>query len=167
MLQAKGFSLIELMVVIAIVAVLSGIAVPFYKEHIVRSQVSKFLPLMESIKTEVVTTHDKGVRFTSSVYKVIYDVGDTGKPAGIDFLYIGYYGVVDMRLDGAYFGLESNPWILLVPIENQGTIKWTCAYHVSMDVSMIKYLPSICQQVISRSIGFTSSNGLSYGADVL
>lgn len=42
-----GFSLIELMVVIAIVAVLSAVALPAYKDYIIRSKIASTLPVAE------------------------------------------------------------------------------------------------------------------------
>jgi hypothetical protein len=117
---------------------------------------------MDSVKTEVISLHDSGTNFTNTVYKVIYPDGNPNNPPGIYWLYIGYYGSVDLRLDGAYLGLNADPWLMLVPKENQGIITWTCSYHISMDTSLTKYLPSMCDQVISVGIGFSSSNGLSY-----
>ena len=51
--KQKGFTLIELMVVIAIIAVLAAIAIPQYQDYIARSQVSEAFSLMEQGKTSV------------------------------------------------------------------------------------------------------------------
>lgn len=51
--KQKGFTLIELMVVIAIIAVLAAIAIPQYQDYIARSQVSEAFSLMEQGKTGV------------------------------------------------------------------------------------------------------------------
>lgn len=52
--KQKGFTLIELMVVIAIIAVLAAIALPQYQDYIARSQASEAFALMEQGKVGVV-----------------------------------------------------------------------------------------------------------------
>ncbi|PTO79328.1 pilin [Vibrio splendidus] len=47
----KGFTLIELMIVVAIIGVLSAIAVPAYKDYVTKSQVSSALATIKSLVT--------------------------------------------------------------------------------------------------------------------
>ena len=49
----KGFTLIELMIVIAIVGILAAIALPAYQNYVVRSQVTEGLALMDGVKTAI------------------------------------------------------------------------------------------------------------------
>jgi prepilin-type N-terminal cleavage/methylation domain-containing protein len=53
-----GFSLIELMVVIAIVAVLAAVAVPSYKDYMTRSRFAALMPLLDSYKTHIVELYN-------------------------------------------------------------------------------------------------------------
>ncbi|MGC9461867.1 pilin [Vibrio genomosp. F10] len=49
--KQKGFTLIELMIVVAIIGVLSAIAVPAYKDYVTKSQASSALATIKSLVT--------------------------------------------------------------------------------------------------------------------
>ncbi len=49
----QGFTLIELMIVVAIIGILAAIAIPAYQDYTIRSQVTEGLSLASSVKTGV------------------------------------------------------------------------------------------------------------------
>ena len=53
----KGFTLIELMIVVAIIGILAAVALPAYQDYTIRAKVSEGLVLASALRTAIVETH--------------------------------------------------------------------------------------------------------------
>ena len=49
----KGFTLIELMIVVAIIGILAAVAIPAYQDYIARAQMAEAMNLTDGLKTAV------------------------------------------------------------------------------------------------------------------
>ena len=74
----KGFTLIELMIVVAIIGILAAIAIPAYQDYTVRSQVTEGLSLADAVKTGVA----ESLANTGNWPVALANAGITNPPAG-------------------------------------------------------------------------------------
>ena len=141
----KGFTLIELMIVIAIVGVLAVVALPAYQDYTARAQMSEALTLAEGQKSAVVEYYsDKGTFPTSNQaagiaaastitgnYVKSVEVGIDGNDAKI---------TATMKSSGVNKDI-SGKTLILVGKQNAGSFDWTCKKGSVDD----KFLPSSCR----------------------
>jgi type IV pilus assembly protein PilA len=79
----KGFTLIELMIVVAIIGILAAIAIPAYQDYTIRSQVTEGLNLASSVKTSVAEYYaNYGTWPTALVGNAAGQLGFTAAPTG-------------------------------------------------------------------------------------
>lgn len=74
-----GYTLIELMIVIAVIGILSAIAVPYYQEYITKAQVSEAFNMMYGLKTSVATNLQQGTCFSNGAITATHADALNGK----------------------------------------------------------------------------------------
>ncbi|MGB5179952.1 MAG: pilin [Gammaproteobacteria bacterium] len=142
MKQQKGFTLIELMIVIAIIGILAAIAIPAYQDYIVRSKVSEGLNMAGAAKLAVAETHDSNGGYPS-VDNVSYGLPTDTSISGTYVTSINANagdGVITITYFNTHADVNGNT-VTLTPTAGTGSMKWVCA---STSIPK-KYLPANCR----------------------
>ena len=148
----KGFTLIELMIVVAIIGILAAIAIPAYQNYTIRAQITEGLSLADGWKTGIAeyyantggwanTTDLQGTAASSSKYvSSINAVGGTIK--------ITYGGAVNSKVSGSVLALtpytdSNNDVIWQCGTGSTGSAASSAGSAVTSSVSA-QYLPTAC-----------------------
>jgi len=139
--EQQGFTLIELMIVVAIIGILAAIAIPAYQDYTIRAQISEGLTLAGGAKAALSEYYfDRGAWPTDNDEAGLADKHDIiGK-------YTEHVEVEDNVIE-IKFGYDAHTTIFdekieLTAFDNDGSISWSCA---SAGTIQAKHLPSACR----------------------
>ncbi len=136
----QGFTLIELMIVVAIVGILAAIAIPAYQDYTVRAKVTEGLSLANSAKILVEDTFTSGgatamASIASAWVSPSTAIVTSVAPAATT-------GVITITY-AAGAGPMSTQTITLTPVLSAGQpITWTCAVNLATND---RYVPQNCR----------------------
>jgi type IV pilus assembly protein PilA len=130
----KGFTLIELMIVVAIIGILAAVALPAYQDYTIRARVSELVLAASGFKTSIAEKAAADGTLASS------GVGLTVNTAGrVSNGSVTNAGVITVGGDSAEIG--TNVTIILTPSLNNGKVIWAC----TSGSSIYQYVPSECR----------------------
>lgn len=135
----KGFTLIELMIVIAIVGILASIAIPSYRDYVLKTRVSEGMSLASGPKTGVTEHFDVTGTWPANNAEAGLDA-----PATISGDSVSSVVVAGNQITVTYQGEGLNGDTLVIEgTANAGSISWVCnAASSSVDDGL---LPSSCR----------------------
>jgi len=135
----QGFTLIELMIVVAIVGILAAIAIPAYQDYTVRAKVTEGLSLANAAKILVEDTFTSGGSVAMASIANAYSSPTTLIVSGISVAATG--NIVVTYAAGA--GPMSTQTLTLVPnLATGAPITWTCSV---VNSGYDRYVPQSCR----------------------
>ena len=142
MKKQQGFTLIELMIVVAIIGILAAIAIPAYQDYTIRAQVSEGLNLAGGAKAAVSEyTMDRGTFPTDNA------IAGLSTAASIDGKYVvsvtNASGLITVDYGNDAHATLATGFLELSAATSAGSIEWTCRAQGATIAD--KHLPAACR----------------------
>ena len=149
----KGFTLIELMIVVAIIAILAAIAIPQYQNYIIRTQVSEGMNLADGAKTAVAEFYNNKGHWPQENASA----GLPGTTTSISGKYVQSVDVAGGIIEATFSNTSpqeandkiNNKHLVLSPFDLGGSISWNCKSTAGSTTKTDipeQYLPTACRQ---------------------
>lgn len=127
----KAFTLIELMIVVAIMGILVSMTLPSYQQYTVKSQIAEALMLTEQIKPQIIEYYRQQKRLPRNNQEAglpnpEYLIGNYVKSIAVEngALHVEFGNKINKSINGRTLSLQP----LTVPQSPDSPISWSCGY---------------------------------------
>jgi len=131
----KGFTLIELMIVVAIIGILAALAIPAYSDYTIKAKASEAGTLSGAVKTAIEIHWSEEAELADSFSEIAALEGSTFKSTYVSTISIQSGGIISVVLKGPDAIDEET--VIYTPNTDQTNISW----HVNDSSLATKYRP--------------------------
>ena len=137
----SGFTLIELMIVVAIIGILAAVALPAYQDYTKRSHVTEGMALASAAKTSVAEYFSSKGAFPNNNTQAGLVSASSITGNAVKGISIGNSGVITITYNEK---VENNRVMILKPINRAGSLEWSCNTTSGSTVAA-NYRPARCR----------------------
>ena len=125
--RQSGFTLIELMIVVAIIGIIVSVAIPMYNNYLIRSQVAEGIHLSSSAKVAAEEYFQTTGAFATSNGRAGLPVSNEIAGSYVTQVELVAGGSIEITFGNDVHNDINGTTVMLVPATNGGSVTWTCS----------------------------------------